>query len=788
MSKTKHYLEAEISSLFESGDGMWAFVQEASLDGVWYWDLEQPENLWLSPDYWRCLGIDPSTRKHSPEEFISVVFEEDLPKIMDNLERHYNDPLVPYDQEVRFKHADGSTVWVRCRGMAQRDADGKAIRMFGAHNDMTAEKAAIVELEQERARIDNSLKHLKLVTDGSRDGFWHWFGTLGGKVEMSDRFFTLLGYQPQEFNGNTELLETLLHPEDQEKTRNALEASVKSGKVFELEYRLRHKDRSYRWFRGRGTPYYDSDDRFVEMAGSITDIDHQKQLENELSVSNMRYDLSVQSLELGIWEWEVASQKLYWSKRYKEIFGVPLDHKPTYKDFISRIHPDDKEYLLTQIESYSHPGMGAYNAEYRMRRDDGKYIWIKANGQCAWDENDQLIRVVGSVEDVTKRREFEAERENLLAEFAAYNEFTNAILNSTSHLIIATDLNGIVKQYNAAAEEALGYSANEIVGKKTPSLWHMKSEIVEYTKQLAEELGEDVEPRFGSITIKARRFGSESHEWTICRKDGSTFRGNLTVTCIHDASGEVTGYLAVIEDITERKEIEDALRKSNEELEHFTYRTSHDLRSPLVSSLRILDFIEEDLPKENTQLSDGVGLVKDSLMRLENLVTDILEITKTKNMEEEYQLIDIQELIIQACDKFSHMDGYHQISFETQLDFTGKLYSQRSRVMLIVENLISNAIKYHDPSKVPSFIKISTANEAGRFVVEIEDNGIGFPEEKQRNLFKMFQRFHPRISFGSGLGLYMIQKAVDVIGGDIIFTDTGNGSLFKVSLPIGMVN
>ena len=142
MSNDRHYLETELSHLFESEHDTWRFVQSASLDGVWYWDLENPDNLWISPEYWECLGIDPKERMHSPAEFIDVVFEEDLPKIMENLEQHYADPTVVYEQIVRFKHADGSTVWVRCRGKATRDKDGKAIRMLGAHNNITALKKA----------------------------------------------------------------------------------------------------------------------------------------------------------------------------------------------------------------------------------------------------------------------------------------------------------------------------------------------------------------------------------------------------------------------------------------------------------------------------------------------------------------------------------------------------------------------------------------------------------------------------------------------------------------------
>jgi len=160
MSNDTHYLEAEINSLFQSDNNMWNFVQRASLDGIWYWDLERPENLWLSEEYWQCLDIDPATREHSPEEFISVVFEEDLPKILDNLERHYADPSVTYEQIVRFKHSSGSTVWVRCRGMAQRNAQGKAIRMFGAHNNITTIKNA----EQELLQVNQELEQFAYRT------------------------------------------------------------------------------------------------------------------------------------------------------------------------------------------------------------------------------------------------------------------------------------------------------------------------------------------------------------------------------------------------------------------------------------------------------------------------------------------------------------------------------------------------------------------------------------------------------------------------------------------------
>ena len=142
----KHYLQKELEELFQRDNTIWNFVQQGSLDGVWYWDLENPDIEWMSPEMWQLLGVDPSTKRHDPSEWQDLIFPEDLKVALENFEKHCADPDHPYDQIVRYRHASGSTVWVRCRGIAIRDADGKAIRMLGAHNDLTAVKQAEADL------------------------------------------------------------------------------------------------------------------------------------------------------------------------------------------------------------------------------------------------------------------------------------------------------------------------------------------------------------------------------------------------------------------------------------------------------------------------------------------------------------------------------------------------------------------------------------------------------------------------------------------------------------------
>ena len=142
MADKKNYLQKELYHLVREDQSIFEFIQQGSLDGLCYWDLEKPENEWMSPQFWATLGYDPQDKKHLASEWQDLIHPDDLKVALDNFHKHCADPHHPYDQIVRYRHKDGSTVWVRCRGIAIRDKAGKPIRMLGAHIDLTAQKNA----------------------------------------------------------------------------------------------------------------------------------------------------------------------------------------------------------------------------------------------------------------------------------------------------------------------------------------------------------------------------------------------------------------------------------------------------------------------------------------------------------------------------------------------------------------------------------------------------------------------------------------------------------------------
>lgn len=137
---TMNYLESELRNLVKKDDKIFDFLQESSLDGLWYWDLTNPDEEWMNNTFWERLGYDPKQMPAKSSAWMDIINPDDLEIAKQNVAEHIEHPDRPYDQIARYTHAEGHTVWIRCRGMIMRDEDGAPIRMLGAHTDVSAVK------------------------------------------------------------------------------------------------------------------------------------------------------------------------------------------------------------------------------------------------------------------------------------------------------------------------------------------------------------------------------------------------------------------------------------------------------------------------------------------------------------------------------------------------------------------------------------------------------------------------------------------------------------------------
>jgi signal transduction histidine kinase/PAS domain-containing protein len=166
-------------------------------------------------------------------------------------------------------------------------------------------------------------------------------------------------------------------------------------------------------------------------------------------------------------------------------------------------------------------------------------------------------------------------------------QLQRAILDSANYTIISTTSDGTIRTFNAAAERLLGYTSSEVVGKVTPVIIHDRAEVIERSRQLTEELGIPIEPGFASFIAKARLGVPDEREWTYIRKDGSRFPVLLSITALRDLEGNITGFLGIGSDITQRKQVEETLQRQNRRSQLFT-----EITLKIRQSLRLEEILQ----------------------------------------------------------------------------------------------------------------------------------------------------------------------------------------------------
>ncbi|NGY38026.1 PAS domain S-box protein [Flavobacterium sp. XN-5] len=222
------------------------------------------------------------------------------------------------------------------------------------------------------------------------------------------------------------------------------------------------------------------------------------------------------------------------------------------KPFVDFIHGDDLEKTYKEIEKLE-KGEQTVSFENRYRCKNGEYVLLN------WNVSPHPE--TGNLYCIARDTTFEKKQEEILINTT--NEL-KAILNASDFSIIATELDGTIKQFNRGAEKMTGYTAEELVGLSSPAILHSIDEIVKRSQELTKELGEEIEPGFDAFVVKAHKLNvPDSNEWTYIRKDATTFPVKLTVTAIKNRDGEVSGYLGIGKDISQEKEIELNLINSN---------------------------------------------------------------------------------------------------------------------------------------------------------------------------------------------------------------------------------
>lgn len=270
------------------------------------------------------------------------------------------------------------------------------------------------------------------------------------------------------------------------------------------------------------------------------------------------------------------------------------------------------------------------------------------------------------------------------------------------------------------------------------------------------------------------------------RRDGTEFPVEIGLTPIE--SHDELFFMSTIQDITERRKADERLRRQNaelsrlnEELTHFAYSISHDLKAPLASIDGLLRFAAEDL-ESGDSLDARQSLAQASRLagRLATRIEQVLSIVRADFHDESLEPLCVEKVVREIWADVAPAERAEALSYRSDTDDT--IHTVPRRFRTIVENLVSNAYKYAHADRELR-IEIRAARENGSFTIRVADNGIGIPDAEHENVFKMFTRVADHDEPGSGLGLALVKKNVDKLGGTIALTSSGAGSRFTVTLP-----
>ena len=512
-----------------------------------------------------------------------------------------------------------------------------------------------------------------------------------------------------------------------------------------------------------------------------------------LRASEERLELAVRGSTDGVWDWNVLTSEVYYSPRLKELLGHTDDEMPNvFESFESRLHPDDHDSVLDEMNAHLQHRK-PYDVEYRLRTKSGEYRWFRARGQAIWNDAGQALRMAGSITDITERKT----AQQALA--SANAQLAGVLDASTQVSVIATDVNGLITVFNTGAQNLLGYSAEEMIGKQTPQIIHLRDEVLARGAELSRELGYLVEG-FEAFVAYAKQGRFDHREWTYVRKDGSQFMVSLVITAVRNAEGDITGYLGLAEDITLRKQTEEQLLRAKESAEaanraksSFLANMSHEIRTPMNGIIGMAQLLSRTELRSHQR--DYLATVEESAHILLRLLNDILDFSKIEAGKLELECADFrlsecvgraaQMLVLRAAEK-----GL-EIVCRVAPEIPNHLRGDSGRLQQVLVNLLGNAVKFTEAGEI--FVNVNAESitaDLVRLRFSVTDTGIGIPADKLDQIFKPFEQAESsttRRFGGTGLGLTISRHLVEMMHGRMwLESEVDRGSTFHFTAEFGV--
>ncbi|MFW5888023.1 MAG: PAS domain S-box protein, partial [Bacteriovoracia bacterium] len=504
------------------------------------------------------------------------------------------------------------------------------------------------------------------------------------------------------------------------------------------------------------------------------DVSEEYERKKRLVESEERFELAVRGSQDGIWDWNIRTNELYLSPKWKEQVGYADDELKNHFDtFANLLHPDDFKHVLGQVQKYFEGKTDKYEMEFRLKHKDGGYRWIWARGEALRDESGQAYRMAGSHTDITLKKQ----QEKTTAIMAS-------IIEQTSDVCVVKDTNlKVIAANKSAVEMAKKKSANELLHKTDCEIFNVGPDHPQVQKGEKADRETQLLPK-GEHRLTEETLNFSEHEVRYFHTKRFPIYNN----------DELLGTAMIETDITDLKKLEIEKQKTTNKLIHSSKLASigtlaagvaHEINNPLSIVAGYTDLLASEKLMQDESIKEKIEQIQIATKRIADIVNSLR--TYARADTDHIETVDIHQCIEETLALIKSIYEKENITIETELSATDYcIKGNIGKIQQIFMNFLNNA-KDAVEKVSKGIIKIATRNDFEKIKIIISDNGQGIPKQVIEKLFDPFFTTKPP-GKGTGLGLSISYTIIESMKGDIdIETEEGLGTTFTISFDLNEV-
>jgi PAS domain S-box-containing protein len=731
---------AQAEERLRTSEALFRAVVENGAEAISLWRADGT-CIYLSPNHGRVFGYPSDKRLDG--SWMDYVRPEDLRHCTAVFGEMLQRPGLPMTDEARVRRHDGSWIWTEVTACNLLD-DPRVHAIVVNARDITERKRAEEALRKSEERF-------ALAVAGANDGVWDWNFETDDQY-LSPRCKEIIGFEEHELPDRIQALRSRIHPEDRERIRASFSAHLRgSTPHFGSEFRLQHKDGSYRYVVARGRVLRSPNGKPLRAAGSLTDIAARRRAEDALRESEQRFRAIADTAPAFIWMTGPDGACTYVNQRWLDFRGRALEQEID-NGWQDTIHPDDLASL--DIARAAAREGREYTVELRTRGADGQYHWLLCTGRPRYTADGTFLGLVGSSVDITERKQAE--------EALHESEERYRLLVEVSPDPIWVHCEGQLVLANPAGLTLLGASGPEqVIGRSWLDFIH--PDFHESVRRRRQQLHEGLS--VPSITLKLLRL-----DGTLLDVEANatpfTYQGKPAI-------------LAVGRDITERKRSEEALRDYAERLEVLSRRVievqeterrnlAHELHDEIGQSLIAVKITlqRKQHQPESTALApyleDSIAVVDEAIRQVRDLSLDL-----RPSLLDDLGLVPALRWYV---DRQAQRSGLNLQLIAKPLE-TSPPPEVETACFRVVQDALTNAMHHAHAQRV----RIELQQKEAELHVVVQDDGIGFDVAQQR----------ARATRGESMGLLSMEERAALLGGRLeIISAHARGTTVHACFPL----